>query len=122
VKRDWDLIRELLHQLEHRCGPIGANPLSSFEVEIEGRCGQEILYHLVLLNEAGLIVAKDLECEDEWWIYRLTWQGHDFLDAARNDTIWSRAKGIAADKGAGLTFAVLKDLLVRIARDALFGG
>jgi hypothetical protein len=44
-------------------------------------------------------------------ILRLTWQGHDFLDAARNDTIWSKAKEKFLKPGISWTFSIVFDFL-----------
>jgi hypothetical protein len=41
----------------------------------------------------------------------LTWEGHDFIAAARNDTIWSHAKEKAKSVGGSLSLAVFKQLL-----------
>ena len=35
---------------------------------------------------------------------RLTWQGHEFLDAARNEDRWNQAKKTISEKGGSLTF------------------
>lgn len=122
MKRDWDLIRELLIEIEERCGPDDV--VSAGAIELKGHSQETILYHLALLAEARLIDADDVGSHDgaDWFVRRLTWEGHDFLDAARSDTTWGRAKSVAAEKGSGLTFAVLKELLVRFARDVLLGG
>jgi hypothetical protein len=45
-------------------------------------------------------------------ITNLTWKGHDFLDAARSDTVWNATKGPLAKVGAwtfGLVLEVLKE-------------
>ena len=42
----------------------------------------------------------------------LTWQGHEFLDAARNDTIWRKAKKKVLETTGGLAFDVLKAALL----------
>ncbi|MBV9852527.1 MAG: DUF2513 domain-containing protein [Armatimonadetes bacterium] len=56
----------------------------------------ELAYHVKLLSQAGLIDVKHWQTGDgnEVWLPKtLTWQGHEFLDAARNDTTWNKAKG-----------------------------
>jgi hypothetical protein len=42
---------------------------------------------------------------------RLTWKGHEFLDAARNDTIWKKTIGHMKKAGVAVTLPVLEDLL-----------
>ena len=48
-----------------------------------------------LLYQAGLIDAEnDSGADDfEWIPISLTWQGHEFLDVARNDTVWKKLTG-----------------------------
>jgi hypothetical protein len=41
----------------------------------------------------------------------LTWAGHDFIDAARSDTTWSKAMEKVKTVGGSLSFTILKQLL-----------
>jgi hypothetical protein len=49
------------------------------------------------------------------WGYRITWLGHDFLDASREETRWNKAKEIGVKIG-GVTLEImiqiLKDLML----------
>lgn len=49
---------------------------------------------------------------------RLTWLGHEFLDAARDDGRWEKAKS-AISKVGGWSFEVVKHILVELAKDAI---
>jgi hypothetical protein len=49
----------------------------------------------------------------------LTWQGHEFLDAARNDTIWRKATGKLVAVTGGTSLEVLKELLIAGAKQAV---
>jgi DNA-binding transcriptional ArsR family regulator len=79
-----DLARQILIELEESPAAIGD---MSLNLEIEGRTPAEITYHVMLLNQAGLITAKSERSLDEdgygWYPKGLTWQGHEFLDASR---------------------------------------
>ena len=90
MKRDMDLVREILLQLENS----NAQPLGPAEIAIEGRTNTEVSYHIELLHEAGLLEARNWSSHSghDWRAIRLTWWGHEFLDAARSDTIWREAK------------------------------
>lgn len=44
----------------------------------------------------------------------MTWPGHDFLDAARSESIWTRAKQHLGVNWASVPFEVLKALLVKL--------
>ncbi|MCL4500491.1 MAG: DUF2513 domain-containing protein, partial [Deltaproteobacteria bacterium] len=44
---------------------------------------------------------------DEWWIKGLTWAGHEFLEASRDDSRWNKAKKITWEKTKSLSFEIL---------------
>lgn len=111
MKRDPDLVRDILLAVE-------ANddvPMGWMNLEIEGRNQQELAYHVQILHEAGLLVAQDLSSigSYDWRPRRLTAEGHDFLDAARSDTVWQEAKKRLGDVG-GFALEVAKPLLIDI--------
>ena len=117
LKRDLDLAREILKEIEdHAYDPNG-----SFEVKIAGRSSEEISYHVMLLNEAGYIEASSLPTTDEtiWKARRLTWEGHEFLEAAKDNTRWSRAKTMMKEKGVAMTFEVMKQLLTEMMKGTI---
>lgn len=119
MKRDMDLCRKILLDLE--ATPFGPGLL---EVKLDDYDDVEISYHIKLLAEAGLVDAEDLSKPSRlrWRVRSLTWAGHDFLEASRNDTNWNTAKGIMKEKGVGLIFDVLKQLLVEITKGQVLGG
>jgi hypothetical protein len=41
----------------------------------------------------------------------MTWAGHDFLDAARDETLWNKAKVKFVKPGASFTFELVKEWL-----------
>ena len=49
----------------------------------------------------------------------MTWEGHEFADAARDETRWKKAMGIVEEKGGAVTLDVLKELLLHLARMGL---
>jgi hypothetical protein len=114
-----DLIRSILIMLED--APFDGGPLEIQPVPDHPR--DEISYHVMLLHEAGLIHAFDLSTMGgtDWQPAYLTWAGHEFLEAAKDDTRWNRAKRQFKDKGAPMVFDVLKSLLVSYAKQAVLG-
>lgn len=86
------------------------------EPVIEGYTSNQVSYHIMLLHNAGLIEAVDASSKDgiDWKARNLTWEGHDFLEASENDTVWNKAKQIMKEKGGGMTLDVLKQLLVKL--------
>lgn len=45
----------------------------------------------------------------------MTWDGHEFLDACRDEGRWVKAKETIIRMGGGVTLDVLKSVLVKIA-------
>ena len=113
MKRDMDLIRMLLIQEETGEAPPG---LADYPSPL-------IVYNVVLMKDAGLIEAAIAEGPDGTpigaVIIRMTWAGHDFLDAARNDTVWRTAKERILKPGASWTFELLKETLKALATQQL---
>jgi hypothetical protein len=84
-----------------------------------------VRYHLELLDESHLISGEYIRADDlkPWTAFmglQLTWEGHEFLDAARDEGNWEKAKDVAA-KAGGWTLSVLKDILVKIITGAITG-
>ena len=112
MRRDMDLIRSLLLQIE-----------SEEKADLAGYTKEQTLYHKRLLIEAGLAYGKALEDgegkQKAVVITRLSWEGHEFLDAARNQSVWNKAKEKIAQVGASLAFPILKDLLAVLVKEQL---
>lgn len=76
-----------------------------------------------LLDEAGLINARSLgpaTAAQACVGLSLTWDGHEFLDKVRSETVWAKVKGLAKDKGLDLSIDVIK-LAAKMAIEAMFG-
>ena len=108
MKRNWDTIRELLVKVEACTLPSEIVTLSQFEQERHA----EISYHMALLIEAGLVQGHMSQSigpsVKHFMASRLSWQGHEFLDAIRNDTIWNKTKKLFLEKGVDMSFDLVK--------------
>jgi hypothetical protein len=113
MKRDMDLIRQILLRIEEKPYDMGF-----FDVEVEGHTESDISYHVMLLAQAGYIQAQNLSTGGgpSWKPISLTWQGHEFLEAAKNTNIWNKAKSLLKDKTGGVVFEILKQLLIEMAK------
>lgn len=49
----------------------------------------------------------------------LTWAGHEFADAARDEARWGKAMVIVQEKGGSVTLSVLTQLLTALMKGAL---
>lgn len=76
MKRDVDLLRQIMLALEQGKSPY-----------VGGYYPDAVHFHLRLLRQAGWV---DL-CDGA--VAAITWVGAGFLDLARNDYLWDKAKG-----------------------------
>ena len=118
MKRDLDLVRRILFRIEESGEGAGASRFTDF-VE-EGCEVSSIHYHVRLLKDAGLIDADEL-VPGQWWPERMTWAGHEFLDAARNDELWNDVKRQVLQGGGSAPFALVHELLLEGTRERLRG-
>jgi len=108
MKRDMDLARQILFRIEQQQAWGG-----NINLDFENYSPEFVNYHVLLLHEAGLISAIDASSHSgiHWIPQRLTWEGHEFLDAARDETRWRKVKEIMSGTG-GFVLEVAKGLLI----------
>lgn len=118
MRRDMDLVRNILFEIEK-------SPYTGrwADIKIEDRSPGEVSYHVMLLHQAGLIDATDITSLDgpAWKAKNLTWQGHEFLDTCRNEGLWKDAKEVMLEKSEGISFELLKQVLIELLRGRIFG-
>ena len=117
MKRDWNLCKEILRRLEEK--PERQHSMSFSEFEDLGT-KERVGYHVYLLHNAGLIEAytgNKPTRTDGYTPAHLTWEGQEFLEAARNDVAWKKALDLIADKGGGATFEILKAILTVLLKE-----
>ena len=111
MKRDWDVIREVLTEIETT--PLSERTNLTYgvgpEYSAEGASKGE---HALLLWKAGFISAIDITTYAGHAILspELTWQGHELLDTIRSKAVWERIKTTAHEKGIELTVGSVKAL------------
>ncbi len=116
MKRDFDLIRMILRQVED--SPPSAAPI---KVEIEGYDNAVIGEHVALLIDAGLlegVIVQTISDPRSAIPSRLTWDGHDFLNAA-TDSVWAKAKEHVIKPAGSATFSLLLEWMKAEARTRL---
>lgn len=117
MQRDFNLIRRILLDIE--ANPAGTT-FHSNEIVYEEYDRATILEHVEILVEAQLICAKSWFPDPQtvakiFIIERLTWQGHDFIASAKNNTIWGQTMALVREKGSSIPFAVLTGMLIKVA-------
>ena len=118
VKRDKELIRLLAMKIEE-----ASEGMHSDSIKIDGYSRDQISYHCRLMADAGYILAKSATSSHTsrfaTSVIRLTNEGHDFLDAARNETLWKRAVEMVKSKGVEVTLSTFSQLLKKLAAESL---
>ena len=119
MNRDMELVREILLRIE------SMEPRGLPDLDIPGYPEEAIDYHLDLLISHGFINGQ------AQWSHRRTlratingleWEGHDLLDAIRDESVWASAKKIAKERGqdiGSLPFQVAIDLVKSVASGEL---
>ena len=116
MKRDWDVVRQILLELEEAESPTAGM------LGIEGMDDQVFGYHAKLMCDAGLVEAAI----QEWFagginaqVDRMTWSGQEFLDGIRHKSVWDKIKTNAEEKGVSLTFETIKLLVTSVIKHRL---
>jgi len=119
MKRDMDLIRELMLKLESLPMEYGDNvpiPPDTAAVQVDGYSFDQIAYHLDLIKQAGFIERSGSDLGIGIMFKGLSWSGHDFVDSVRSPDVWDKTKQAASAAGG---FSV--ELLVFAAKTYLEG-
>lgn len=118
MRRDMDLVRDILLEMEKRTAKQRGD-----EIVIAGHTPEEINYHIGLMHQAGLLKAANATSFDgvKWIAIDILWPGHEFLDDARSDTVWEKAKQRAMTTAGALSLEALKVALQFVIRQAVGG-
>jgi hypothetical protein len=113
MRRDMDLIREILMATE-----------ANRDIDTNGFSAEEVWNHVRLLKQAGYIDALVAAHQPPYpfQIFALTWDGHEFLDAMRDDTLWKKAKETFLKPGASWTAKLLFEWLKVEIKQRFIGG
>jgi len=108
MKRDLDLARQLLLDIENR----GADcSVSVLRTEADQEAEEKIRYHLRLLIDAGWLKEIDRTSEGIPCV-RLTHDGHELLELARNESRWREAKWVCQEYLGGLSLTIIRSILI----------
>lgn len=115
-----DLCRLILFKIEdeYKSTTLSNLQIDGYDIEI-------IAYHCDLLFEAGLIKSyKPTYASDKIYFFSvgaLTWEGHDFLDKIRENTMWNRTKNRIKENALPMTLEVIKTIATSLINDQLSG-
>jgi Hypothetical protein (DUF2513) len=115
MQRNMDLVRTILLRIEDSASGWAAQPFG-----IAGFTPEQVGYHAHIMMEDGLIEGVDVANFEskgpEALPQALTWKGHEFLDAARDQKRCNQAKAIIGKIGSApvsVWLKVLHDLLLK---------
>jgi hypothetical protein len=113
MKRDWDLIKMILLIAEDRGHSECNNQFFRATLKKDGYEESKVDGHLRIMLSAGFFESMNPNPEYDLlkWSFCLSWKGHDFLDAIRNESIWSKVKKNLKDKALTVPFDILFELL-----------
>jgi hypothetical protein len=110
-----DLVRQILLQVE----AADEETLRQKPLDMDGFDRASVARHVEIMQEAGLVEAHVMRADGvppyAACVFRLTWEGHDFLEATRNDTIWVKTKNFVMEKGGGASFEIIKAIALKYA-------
>ena len=109
MKRDLDLARQLLLEIENRGTDCSVSVLRSGS---SSQSEEQVRYHLRLLIDAELLKEIDRTSAGIPCV-RLTHDGHELLELARIESRWREAKYACQERLGGLSLAVIRGILTR---------
>lgn len=107
--RDMEVIRKILFAIEEQFVDVAI-----YDLQIDGYDNKTVAYHCNLLYQAGLI--KDYKAqyaENELYSFgvsALTWEGHDYLDKIRSETVWNKTKSVISEKGLPFMIETVREV------------
>jgi len=107
MKRDWDFVREILVKVEE----LSTSSSSLRESDFSEENRDLAVYHAEILLEAELVkgdISHVMGGPPSFFILRLTWEGHEFLDSIRDLDTWNKTKTTLKGKGGAMTFDLIK--------------
>lgn len=112
MRRDMDLIRELMLRLEDLKIPgMGVTTVQpgAHGFAVEGHSRDEVAYHLDQIKLSGFIEQGSMRPAYGIGFRCLTPKGHDFIDSVREPKVWTETK-TRAEKVGGWTVGILTDI------------
>ena len=105
MHRDMDLVRRILLSIAN------GEPL-----RYERMDDSKVAAHIQIMIDAGLVIGTaegpDSSPSATWAaVDRITWDGYEFLDAARDDALWKQVTKRIRTTTTTVSFEVLKKLL-----------
>ena len=109
MKKDMDLIREILLKIEELYVDTAI-----YDLTIDGYDMATVAYHCKLLHNAGYIFDyKAQYASNEIYTFAigaLTWAGNEYLEKIRDNSRWGKIKNTLIQKGLPFTIDMVKSV------------
>jgi hypothetical protein len=116
MKRDWDLIRDILIEIENAEDMDAFLNFSEngylYPESLEKYGNEKINYHLQLLVNADFISTSD-DDYGEKEMSGLTWKGHEYAEKLRDNERWEKIKIYISEKSLDLGSDTIMSLVRR---------
>ncbi len=119
MKLNKDCIRDLLIYLEDNLSYT--HRISTGSLSLKDYTRDELVYTVERLSEAGFInVSKicDEPCTPTYFIFSLTYNGHQFLDTIRDNSIWKNTKTVASQL-ASVSLPIIQEIAISFIKTKL---
>ena len=119
MKRDLDIIRNILLYIEN----ADNNRIRIYDISTNLNLPIDtVKYHLDLLVDKKFIILRgcvtvmtpDFKPYDTIRVVRMTFDGCDYLEAIKNDTVWNNVKKELKKIGGSASLDIVKTLAVNI--------
>lgn len=118
MKRDLDLVRKILLTMEsHKMTYIP----DSYQLRIDGYVKEQIEYHMKIMAQADFLHIDTIESPagsqlpPDYKItsvfYSISWYGHEFLSASRDNKRWAKVKEVIQKVG-DIAYPVIIKMLI----------
>lgn len=112
MKRDWDLVREILERVED--GTLPAY-LAKEDFIAKGITKEDLFGHIEIMLDAGIlkngIVSRGWGGKFSQWDMQgvfIAMHGYDLLDALRDKAVWTRIKQKARQSAVSVSWEFIK--------------
>jgi len=104
-----ELIRKILFTIEEQFLDVAI-----YNLQIDGYDNKIVAYHCKLLYQAGLNKDYKAQYADNelygFGVSSLTWEGHDYFDKIRSETVWNKTKSIITEKGLPFMIETVREV------------
>lgn len=117
MDRDMNAIRDIMIAVKNSNKSISS---------VDGMPDETFKYNAALLIEAGLALGSssqstrsNTQVPAHAILSRLTWEGHDFIDSIKDETVWEKVKARILKPTGSWTFGILTELIKHELKNSL---